>query len=90
MSQKDFPQVAATMIQRGEDPKLLYIQNCKPNCIHWEQKLKRCEIKLKSLVNADPEKSCMYPFRDWITCVEGCVQPQIVSQLVGAEHGKIF
>jgi hypothetical protein len=21
----------------------------------------------------DPEKSCMYPLRDWVTCVEGCV-----------------
>ena len=34
-------------------------------------RLRRCEIKLKELGGADPEKSCMYPLRDWVTCVEG-------------------
>jgi ubiquinol-cytochrome c reductase subunit 6 len=23
--------------------------------------------------NADPESSCMYPMRDYVTCVEACV-----------------
>ena len=31
----------------------------------------------------------MYPFRDWVTCVDGCVQPQIQKQLVGNERGFI-
>lgn len=65
------------MLEQGKDPKELLIEFCKPSCQHWEDKLKRCEIKLKAMSNADPEKSCMYPMRDWVTCVEACVQPRI-------------
>ncbi len=25
------------------------------------------------MTNADPELSCMYPMRDWVTCVDACV-----------------
>jgi hypothetical protein len=25
------------------------------------------------MTHADPEASCMYPLRDWVTCVDGCV-----------------
>ncbi|EAR82442.3 ubiquinol-cytochrome C reductase hinge protein (macronuclear) [Tetrahymena thermophila SB210] len=90
MSSGDLPSATLSMIQQGQDPKELVLQHCKPNCLHWEQKLKRCEAKLRELVNADPEMSCMYPLRDWVTCVEACVQPQIISQLVGAQKGRIW
>ena len=25
------------------------------------------------MANADPELSCMYPLRDWVTCIDACV-----------------
>lgn len=65
------------MLARGEDPKDLLIEFCRPSCKYWEDKLKRCEVKLKSMEDADPTKSCMYPHRDWVTCVDGCVNPKI-------------
>jgi len=37
------------------------------------EKLQRCEVALKNMTNADPELSCMYPLRDWVTCIDGCV-----------------
>ena len=50
------------------------MEACKPECKHWFDKLSRCESALKSMKNADPEMSCMYPLRDWVTCLEGCVR----------------
>ena len=69
----NYPAAVKTMIQNGQDPKDMLIEICKPKCTHWEDRLKRCEIVLKSLVNADPEKTCMYTLRDWVSCVESCV-----------------
>ena len=77
------------MLAKGEDPKEILISFCKPSCKYWEDKLKRCETKLAAMENADPELSCMYPMRDWITCVEGCVQPRIHEHLKGQEKGFI-
>ena len=37
----------------------MLIEACKPSCEHWSAKLHRCEIKLKQLGGADPEKSCV-------------------------------
>ena len=37
----------------------MLIEVCKPRCEFWEKKLQRCEIKLKELAGADPEKSCV-------------------------------
>lgn len=62
-----------TMLKNGEDPKEMVIQYCEPSCTFWKEKLGRCEAVLKSMKNADPEMSCMYPLRDWVTCVEACV-----------------
>ena len=25
------------------------------------------------MAEADPELSCMYPLRDWVTCIDACV-----------------
>jgi len=65
----------------------MLIELCKPYCKNWEDKLRRCEVTLKNLKSADPEKSCMYPMRDWVTCVEGCVQPKIHAHLKGQQQG---
>ena len=67
-----------TMIQKGQDPKDYLIELCRPQCQGLLDKLRRCETKLKNMTNADPELSCMYPFRDWVTCVDGCVKIEIV------------
>lgn len=71
------------MLSRGEDPKEMLIEFCRPSCDYWEKKLKRCENKLKHMEDAKPEMSCMYPLWDWVTCVEGCVQPRIHKNLKG-------
>ena len=89
---KDIPSTQWTdsvkkMLEKGEDPKELLIEVCRPICKHLEDKKRRCEVKLKSLTHADPEKSCMYPLRDWITCVDGCVVPKIHEHLIGHEKG---
>lgn len=62
-----------SMLQRGQDPKEMLMESCKPECKNWFDKLKRCETALQTMKNADPEMTCMYPLRDWVTCLEGCV-----------------
>jgi ubiquinol-cytochrome c reductase subunit 6 len=52
------------MLKNGEDPKELVIQHCQSDCTFYKEKLARCEAVLKSMTNADPEMSCMYPLRD--------------------------
>ena len=61
------------MVTRGMDPKPLVIDFCKPNCLYWKEKLERCEAKLAIVIKTNPTKSCMYPMRDWVTCIEACV-----------------
>ena len=61
------------MMSRGMDPKPLVIDFCKPNCIYWKEKLERCEAKLSIVIKTNPTKTCMYPMRDWVTCIEACV-----------------
>ena len=60
-------------ITRGMDPKPLVIDFCKPECIYWKEKLERCESKLSMVIKTNPTKTCMYPMRDWVTCIEACV-----------------
>ena len=61
------------MIENGQDPKDMLIEACQPECKFWKDKLARCEGTLKSSVSSDPEQTCMYPMRDYVTCVEACV-----------------
>ena len=55
------------------DPKPLVLDFCKPQCIYWKEKLERCEAKLEIVIKTNPTKTCLYPMRDWVTCVEACV-----------------
>lgn len=66
-------QTTRAMLEKGQDPKDYLIEVCRPQCNGLQQKLQRCEVALKNMTNADPELSCMYPFRDWVTCVDACV-----------------
>ena len=61
------------ILARGMDPKPLVLDFCKPQCIYWKEKLERCEKKLEYIIKTSPTKSCLYPMRDWVTCVEACV-----------------
>lgn len=62
-----------SMLEKGQDPKEYMIEVCRPGCKEKFDKLHRCEAALKSMTNADPELSCMYRLRDWVTCIDGCV-----------------
>ena len=72
------------MIKDGEDPKPLVIEECKPHCEYWRKKLDRCEVQLEDVVKVNPTKSCLYPMRDWVTCIEACSQPLIHNKLEGS------
>jgi ubiquinol-cytochrome c reductase subunit 6 len=67
------PSYVKEMIAEGEDPKEKLLEECKPHCTHWAEKLSRCESQLEQIVKINPTKTCLYPFRDWVTCVEACV-----------------
>jgi len=71
------------MLKEGENPKDKLIEDCKPQCKHWKEKLERCEAKLEHIIKINPTKTCMYPMRDYVTCVEACVQPIIHNSLEG-------
>ena len=72
-----------TLIDRGMDPKPMVLEFCKPHCVYWKEKLERCEhklatierceSKLATIIKINPTKTCMYPMRDYVTCVEACV-----------------
>jgi ubiquinol-cytochrome c reductase subunit 6 len=62
------------MLKEGKDPKDKLIADCTPHCIYWKEKLTRCEKKLEKIIKINPTKSCLYPMRDWVTCVEACVR----------------
>jgi len=60
-------------LEKGQDPKPELMKLCEPLCTHWKNKLKRCETKLVDIIKVNPSKSCLYPMRDYVTCVEACV-----------------
>lgn len=66
----------ANIYHRGQDPKPLVLDFCKPQCIYWREKLERCEKALEIIVKTNPTKTCIYAMRDWVTCVEACVSIQ--------------
>ena len=82
------PNYVREMLMNGENPKPLLVEECKDACQHWERKLKRCEVALESIIKVNPTKTCMYPFRDWVTCVEACTQPLIHNSLEGVVDTK--
>ena len=77
------PDYVSSMLKEGENPKPLVLEECKPQCTYWKEKLERCESQLEAIIKVDPTKTCMYPMRDWVTCVEACTQPIIHNQLQG-------
>jgi len=78
------------MIMRGMDPKPLVLDFCKPQCIYWKEKLERCESKLEIVIKTNPTKTCLYPFRDWATCVEACVSHTIKGTKTDNTNSSCF
>ena len=62
-----------SLLAQGVDPKPLVLELCKPECLYWKEKLERCESALATIIKINPGKTCMYPMRDYVTCVEACV-----------------
>jgi len=75
------PEFVHEMLKEGKDPKNKLIEHCKESCTHWKDKLTRCEMKLDEVVKLNPSKSCSYAMRDWVTCIDGCVNPMIFHHL---------
>ena len=71
------------LLGQGIDPKPLVLEYCKPQCKYWKEKLERCEKLLPKVIVVNPSKTCLYPMRDYVTCVEACAQPKIHNQLRG-------
>lgn len=80
------PDFVDKMLADAEDPKPLVIEECKPACQFWKDKLNRCETQLEVVIKINPTKSCLYPMRDYVTCIEACAQPIVHNSLKGAEH----
>jgi ubiquinol-cytochrome c reductase subunit 6 len=87
LSESELHHKIVDTLKKGDDPKPFVIDWCKPKCPEYEAMLTRCEQALKILKSADPEKSCIYRYRQWVECVENCVQPKIMHNLVSA-HGR--
>lgn len=75
------PEFVHEMLKHGKDPKDKLISHCSNYCTFWKDKLTKCESKLDQIIKVNPSKSCMYPMRDWVTCVDGCVNPMIFHHL---------
>lgn len=71
----DVTKTIKSMLEKGQDPKEYLLEVCRPECKAKADKLHRCEVALKNMSDADPELSCMYPLRDWVTCIDSCVHP---------------
>lgn len=78
---KHEPEYVHEMLSEGKDPKDKLIADCTPLCTFWKDKLDKCEMKLEEVIKLNPSKSCLYPMRDWVTCIEACVQPTIFHHL---------
>ena len=80
------PNSRKNALQRGEDPKEKWIEYCKPGCHEEEGVLKRCEQALKLIRTYEPDKSCLFRYRQYVECIEGCVQPKIFYNLKGPSN----
>jgi hypothetical protein len=76
-------------LKLGEDPKSFVLDWCKPGCTKYHDMVSRCERALKIIRLADPEKTCLYRYRQWVECVENCAQPRIWHNLKGVDVGQL-
>lgn len=90
LSEAELKQKVIDTLKEGDDPKSFVLAWCKPSCTDYDDMVKRCESALKIVRTADPEKTCLFRFRQWVECVENCTQPKIFYELHSAHHrGKL-
>lgn len=78
-----YPNSRKNGLQRGEDPKDRWVEYCKPSCHGEKEAMKRCEQALRVVRTAEPDKSCIFRYRQWVECIEGCAQPKVFYHLKG-------
>lgn len=76
LSEAELKQKVIDTLKEGDDPKSFVLAWCKPSCTDYDDMVKRCESALKIIRTADPEKTCLFRFRQWVECVENCTQPK--------------
>ena len=77
-------------LKGGEDPKPFVLDWCRPQCVPSQEALQRCETALKIVKSSDPEKTCLFRYREHVECLENCAQPQIFYHLVSTHNrGKL-
>lgn len=81
LSEHELHEKIVETLKEGNDPKEFVIEWCKPKCTYDLHRLTNCEEGLRILKASDPEKTCMYRYRQWFECVENCTQPKIFHNL---------
>ena len=90
LSEQQLHDKIISTLKEGEDPKPFVIPWCLPQCTENKDMLSRCEAALKIVQSADPEKTCLFRYRQYIECVENCVQPKIFYHLHSSHNrGKL-
>ena len=51
------PGYIKTKLAEGEDPKPELLEECKPQCKKWKEKLERCETQLEKIIKINPTKT---------------------------------
>lgn len=75
-----------TELEKGKDTKPRWVKYCKPSCMAQEQMLRRCENALSIVSRSDPEKTCLYRYRNWFECIENCAAPKVFYHLKGSSR----
>ena len=86
LSEEQLHDKIISTLKEGEDPKPFVVPWCLPTCQDEKDVVTRCESALKIIQAADPEKTCLFRYRQYIECVEMCVQPKIFYHLHGSHN----
>jgi len=81
-----FARARISGIERGIDPKEKWMDYCKPSCREEEGMLTRCEEGIKTLKGTGSDNTCLFRYRQWVECIEGCTQPKVFYHLKGASR----
>ena len=80
-SYQPLPQV--TRLWRGEDSKPDFISYCNLNCLSWKIQYEDCEKARKDPKAIKKASTCLLMYREYMECLEQCVQPKVVNNLYG-------
>ncbi len=69
---------------RGEDPKPDFIPHCETMCHDLGKHYESCEKARTDPKATNKPTTCLHVYREWMECVEGCVQPKVINNLYGA------